>query len=646
MRGEREHAWTPSVVRLALRWVWSLAALAGAGAGACGDGDSPPAVPPTWAIDADGARLHADPDALALRPRAFVDGAWRGAGADGPCAVEDGRLSCPAGPGAVQVWADDGALESAYVASGPATVEALELSGEAVVPGARGWVSNGYQSWSQSGVLALGDAVPEAALAEALAARGDAEVLRTGEAMSWAWTAVGGGGSTLVAGAVTARRLEPWVQVWRGADGRVALRMVCGATGERVTLAAGDELRGERWVVALDTEEEAALRSYAYALPSRLAAHPVAAEAGWNSWYELWDRVDPEAVMANARLAREVLAPVLPVGTPPLRVVIDDGWQRAWGDWWPAEHFPRGVAGVAQDLAAEGFTAGIWLAPLLVAEQSPVAVEHPEWLVEGAVYRHLSDGTMRILDPTHPGAAAHLRETIARIVGWGFGLLKIDFLFAGAMDGGRYEDVTALEAYGRALSIIREAAGPDTVLLAVGAPGLASLPYAEAWRVGPDIAVEPFGPSFAFVANELRSVGARWPFCVATLCDADPPLLRELAPDAVDLGAWAVGLSGGALFLSDDLRALPEARRLRGVPAGAAAAALSGQPSVPETLFGGDLPSTLSSALADHIGGEHSQVVPVVWRLPDGRRVAFNVGAEPLTVEGATVPAEAARVLP
>jgi hypothetical protein len=622
-----------------------LAAAAMVAAACTGDADLGRVIPPITA-GADGLRLAVDAGFVVLRPRVRVDGAWHGAGADGPCVVDEARVRCPAGPGSVLAWAEETVVRVAFEATAAVSVEALELIGEAEIPGARGWVSSGFQSWSQSGVLALGAPPSEAALGAALAARGDAEVIRSGEELSWGWTAVGGGALTLVAGALSAERFHPWAQVSRAADGRLDVRLVSGLTGERVSAAAGSETRGESWFLAMRAVEEEALRAYAAALPSRLSTHPVPAEAGWNSWYELWDGVDPDAVLANAALMRPMLAPLLPAGAPPLRVVIDDGWQRAWGDWWPADHFPRGIEGVAQDLAADGFTAGVWLAPLLVAEDSPVAVEHPEWLVEGARFNHLSDGKMRVLDPTHPGAAAHLRETIARIVGWGFGLLKIDFLFVGTYEGTRFEDVTPLEAYGRALSIIRDAAGPDTILLAVGAPALPSLPWVEAWRVGPDIAVEPFGPAFPFIANALRSVAARWPLCEAVLCDADPPLLRTLDADAVDAGAWAVAVAGGALFLSDDLRSLPSDRLARGLPPGVAAAALAGRPSVPETLFAGDLPTTLASALADHLSGESTHVVPTTWRLPDGRRLAFNVGSAPLELEGTTVPAHAARLLP
>ena len=104
----------------------------------------------------------------------------------------------------------------------------------------------------------------------------------------------------------------------------------------------------------------------ALAAGSWRAQHPVPAEAGWNSWYELWDSVDSDAVSANATLAAAAWSGRLPAGAPPLRIVVDDGWQVAWGEWQPNAKFPGGLDGLAATLKADGFEVGVWLAPLLV----------------------------------------------------------------------------------------------------------------------------------------------------------------------------------------------------------------------------------------------------------------------------------------
>ncbi|MBI2892231.1 MAG: alpha-galactosidase [Deltaproteobacteria bacterium] len=581
-----------------------------------------------------------------LLPRVLVDGVWLGGGDDGTCSVgAGGEVVCPARDGQVSARLDGDALDVRFTAGDEAVVVGgLELAGDAMIPGATTWFSNGLQSWSQSGAISLGPPAPEEDLAEALVTRGDGEVLRGGRELSWWFTAVGGGGCTLVAGAVSAERFHPWAQAGLDAAGGIALRVASGGAGEQVAVGAGQSIDAETWRVEIGDDAAALLERYGRALPSRRSATPVAAEAGWNSWYELWDGVDEEAVLQNALLAREVLGPRLPQGTP-LRIVVDDGWEVSWGEWEPNEKFPSGLDGLAADLHDQGFEVGVWLAPLLVDAQSSLVAEHPDWFVGGASYSVFGEGELRILDPTSPEAAEHLAGVIRRLVAWGYDFLKIDFLFAGAYEGHRAQPVTGLEAYRRALSVIREAAGEDVVLLAVGAPGPPSFPMVDGWRFGGDIVLPLFGPSWPFVANVARSLSVRFPLCFATLCDADPPILRTLERDEVEAGGWIVALSGGALFLSDDLRLLDADRPGWILDEERVALPLGGMPSIPEDPFGIDAPEELVSAIADEMAGQTRHLVPLVWRAPDGARIAWNASDEEATVGDVVVPPHAARVL-
>ena len=397
-------------------------------------------------------------------------------------------------------------------------------------------------------------------------------------------------------------------------------------------------------MVALGDDLDAMLQRYGLTLPSRRRLRPVPAQAGWNSWYELWDTVDEEAVRANARLARGILEPLLPEGTY-IRIVIDDGWQLAWGDWLPNEKFPYGLDSLATDLEAQGYRMGLWLAPLLVKEDLSLVADHPDWFVGGVDYNHLEHGHMRILDVTHPEAAAYLGQIISRVVSWGYDSLKLDFLFTGAVEGQRHQNVTGLEAYNRALQIIREAAGPDVHILACGALAIASFPYADSWRVGVDVALEIFGTSWHFIVSQARNIAARWPLCLAVLCDPDPALLRELDEEEVGFGTWVVALAGGAFFLSDDLRNLPLDRHGLSLDTIRVETALGGEPARPEDVFPDHPPDTLASVLQDHLSGTNSHVVPVIWRLPGGKRVGLNLSDEPLEVDSATIPPHGARLL-
>lgn len=588
---------------------------------------------------------------VTLRPMVKVDGQWHGGGADGDCSVEGEGVTCPAGDaGAVRVILLDGedpVLRVSFTASRDATLQGVGLEGEGRVEGADTWLSNGFQSWSQSGVLALMELPSDTATERALTERGDAETLRTGTALSWWYTYVGGATSALFAGAVQAQRLRPWVQVGLDAGGEgVRVRLVSGASGEQVAVESGETVSGEPWWVEAGDDLEGVMTRYGHALPSRRWTAPAVADAGWNSWYDLWDDVDEQGVRDNVPLATALLEPHLPAAAPPLRIVVDDGWQVAWGEWEPNAKFPSGLDGLATDLHGQGYEVGVWLAPLLVTEDSSLIADHPDWFLPADdAYDHAINGTMFVLDVTHPGAAAHLTEVISRIVSWGYDFLKIDFLFAGSWEAPRFQAMTGLQAYHLALGLIRAAAGEDTILLAVGAPPLPSFPHVDAWRVGPDIAFEPMGPSWHFAVNQARTLAARWPLCFATLCDADPVILRELDADEVAFGGWVVAFGGGALFLSDDLRQVDAARGAWGVDLLRATAALSGAPAVPLDHFPVAPPSYLATHAGDHLAGQNSHVLPTGWRLPDGSRVVLNLSDDPLVVDGVTIGPRGAAVV-
>jgi alpha-galactosidase len=70
----------------------------------------------------------------------------------------------------------------------------------------------------------------------------------------------------------------------------------------------------------------------------------------------------------------------------------------------------------------------------------------------------------------------------------GIDFFKVDFLYAGAVDGARHQDVPALEAYRHGIELIRMAVGPDAYVLGCGAPILPSVGLFDAMRISPDVA--------------------------------------------------------------------------------------------------------------------------------------------------------------
>ena len=612
-----------------------------------GGGVEPAFSPVSITADGIGIALESGEASLTLLPRVLIDGQWREGGGESDCDVGPNQLNCPLeGIGGLTVDVENSTFKVTFNAAVEAVVEGISLEGRATLPGATGWLSNGFQSWSQSGVIAIGEQPGDGELRDALTTIGDIEVMRDGDELSWWYSFAGGANTALFAGALTAEKWRSWVQINRAGGNSLQVRFVSGETGEMISVGAGESLSSESWLVELGTDVNTLFENYGKSIPSRRANKPLDAAAGWNSWYELWDQVSEEDIRGNAALVRDVFGERLPSDTP-IRIVIDDGWQVAWGEWEPNEKFPSGLDGLASDLKAQGFEVGVWLAPMLVHQDSSLCTEHPEWFVEGTYYTNTFKGNMNILDPTNPGAAQHLADVIARLVGWGYDFLKIDFLFSGAFNGIRAEDVTGMEAYNRAMEIIRAAAGEDTVLFAIGAPHLPTVQYADAWRLGADIAAPMTELSFIYIMNQARSIAARWALCHSILCDADPLLLRDLEKEEVETAGWIAAFAGGALFLSDDLTKLPEERWTWGLDETRVTAALSGLPSIPEEMFdGGAAPERLTNVIEDLLAGVNRHFVPSIWKLPDGTRVFLNSTDEEKVLESVTAPPRSVRVLP
>jgi alpha-galactosidase len=325
------------------------------------------------------------------------------------------------------------------------------------------------------------------------------------------------------------------------------------------------ELSDGRVVISADGEVDetthpggidAALRAHADGVADRLGVSlRDDLGTGWCSWYGYWQDVTQDDVHAELEV----------MDTLDLRVdtvQLDDGYQAGLGDWLVRRErdFTAPLSELADRIRATGRSAGIWTAPFLVGAHSALAAAHPDWLVEGAEPGHHWGQHVRVLDVTHPDAAAHLLEVFGTLRAWGFTYHKIDFLFGGAMAGRRHADASPLDAYAEGLRLVREGIGDDAVLLGCGAPLLPSIGKVDAMRVSPDI--DPtFTPSdgdlsqpsqrSALLAGRARAwQHGRW-----WTNDPDCVLVR---PEVEHRDRWAryVAASGGLAVSGDPLRSL------------------------------------------------------------------------------------------
>ena len=275
------------------------------------------------------------------------------------------------------------------------------------------------------------------------------------------------------------------------------------------------------------------------------------APAGWCSWYELFERVTEADVIANLEVARREFDPRA------FRVIqLDDGYQRAAGDWDTSDKFPHGHRWLTEQIHAAGFEAGLWIAPFAVTERSGIPAAHPDWLLLGEYGAPLPfddqphwGGRAWGLDAAQRDVQDFLRNlTRHAVTEWGYDYLKLDFLYYGARGTRPGRRLGPTEAYRAGMRALREGAGRAFVL-GCGAPLQHSLGLVHGMRIGGDVDASWGGIQPAAQATMLRlHLDAAWHN------DPDALVVREpLQGDEARAWASVVALSGGMTLFSDHL---------------------------------------------------------------------------------------------
>jgi alpha-galactosidase len=306
---------------------------------------------------------------------------------------------------------------------------------------------------------------------------------------------------------------------------------------------------------------------------------------GWCTWYHYFQKVTAEDVRRNLAAASSLRSD-LPIGM----IQVDDGFEAQVGDWFHFHNrFPGGVAPLAAEIRGAGYIPGLWLAPFIVHPRSRLAAVHPDWLLRGPYdnpllrYRLVNAGfvwnaTARTLDLTHPDALQYACDVVQTAAHrWGYLFLKLDFLYAAALPGLHHDRTrTRAQVLRLGLEALRQAAGPKVTLLGCGCPLGSAIGLVQTMRISAD--VDPhwnpshFGTEFFFkpekgmpsarnaTHNSLTraALHRRWwvndPDCL--LLDADVPLTQ----DEIQTLATVISATGGSLLISTDLTRIPPER--------------------------------------------------------------------------------------
>lgn len=282
---------------------------------------------------------------------------------------------------------------------------------------------------------------------------------------------------------------------------------------------------------------------------------PLPVPEGWCSWYGFYGGVTAQNILDQTAAAKERF------GTKDFRYIqVDDGFQIAAGEWETNDKFPQGHRALTNSIHAQGYKAGLWVAPFAVGERSRVFKEHPEWLLkrpDGTLatlwgVNERWGGQLYSLDPSLHPVRAWLRDLFRKITReWGYDYIKIDFMYFPLNDAAVLAGPgTPVENYRKALKAMRLGAGPDAYILGCGTPIGPTIGLVNGNRIGPDVST-----GWPGIIDAARNVASRqWMHNVWWQNDPDTMVIRDpLTQGQAEAWTAAVALSGGLTLLSDDL---------------------------------------------------------------------------------------------
>ena len=284
--------------------------------------------------------------------------------------------------------------------------------------------------------------------------------------------------------------------------------------------------------------------------------------SGYCTWYYYFNGINDTII---DRTITEIAAEKerLPVSY----VQIDDGWQVCYGQWEENEKFQKGMKAHAERIKAEGFTPGLWFAPLW-AKLAKIRTEHPEYF---AVDRRNGEIT-KTLDLSIPEVKEFISGIFHRATyDWGYRYLKLDLITA-CFGAYRFRDPSfnSLKNYKECLRIIRASVPEDTFILGCTSPFAPVVGLVDGIRTSCDIGGDWDSTRQVFnrVLNRLFYHKKLF------ICDADCLIIRKpenedaecrrnctRTDEEIKTYISATAASGGILMLSDKLSLLNEEQK-------------------------------------------------------------------------------------
>jgi hypothetical protein len=362
--------------------------------------------------------------------------------------------------------------------------------------------------------------------------------------------------------------LGQWL-ISKTAEGELSL-MAESVFAPGFTLKPNHKIGSNRLMLNVAPNPYTALETYAGVVGSINHARTKSIVNGWCNWFYTYDQISEDEVIRNVEFASQNLKSF---GMEYIQ--IDEGFQRAHGDWEGNDRFPHGMKWLADQIKSRGLKPGLWISPYVVSESTELFRNNPEWFLknpDGSLKRvgpwpsedtdwARSEKPKRYgLDITHPEAAKWLYDLIDTIVNrWGYEMIKIDFVAWSIMSADHFYDpsVTPAQAYRKGFEIMRSAAGDQCHILDCG-PGPVSVGLTDSMRIELDqnygYAKDVWKQYFPESSSSAPASAKRYYWHKRTwINDADHVCINLLPFAQAQAVATLIALSGGNMISGDRL---------------------------------------------------------------------------------------------
>lgn len=234
---------------------------------------------------------------------------------------------------------------------------------------------------------------------------------------------------------------------------------------------------------------------------------------GWESWYNHYANINEKLILDDLNSltnTTNIISLNKKETDNPCVFQIDDGWEISLGDWdWNENRFPSKPEELVQKIREKNYVPGLWIAPFIIDLRSSTAKNHPDWLLRDKKGKPIIAGmnplwgeihcnilktlpaSFYCLDLSNQEVLEHLDKLMDKAINkWGFEYLKLDFLYAGMLNGKFKNGGSAFEHYGKAINILTKRTtskqGRKICYLGCGAPFEMSFRNFPLFRIGCD----------------------------------------------------------------------------------------------------------------------------------------------------------------